>query len=525
MAECWKCGATPFPPSLPPAPPSVELTRLLMSNEAPHSSEVPSVLHALSDSQARLDFLDARIESVRGTLAELCAERNETTKALRQHKAILSPLRRVPPELLCEIFSLTMPWSRCIDTVDVHQPPWGLAHVCASWRHAAVTYPALWRYFDLGHSFSASVMEQYPISLLETTLLRSANVSLDVTFRGWCDQGVDIDPAWLDLFLPHCNRWAAVHILFTDTFDAFRDILRRVKGQLPALQILSVYNDPRAALEDYFAVAPMLLEVLLSTHDLTQPSPPLAIPWGQITRYRGVYTPARQFEILQAAPNLVQCGLGFASDDDEVELEEDQVVTLPSLRRLDLQDSSFLNHLRLPSLEALFLLSGADALPSLIQRSSCRLTKLVLTRGDITIAFPTILRCIPSLTDLVLGVRSMQKPKLFFEAMVLSGSPADLCPNLTSFAFGPTSTRFPASNTFLAMVRSRVRPTLPSRLSFLRICNVGDETGDQHHRPPAALLAGIQQLADEGLDAASLSTQTHSAEIEALKRMAWSDVS
>ncbi|KAJ6595040.1 hypothetical protein DFH09DRAFT_974224 [Mycena vulgaris] len=509
MPQCWKCGAPPCPPDLPPSvAPSVDLTRLIASNDAPETSEIPSVLHAISDIQNRINTLD-------GQIAQISRERDEAVENLRQHKAIFSPVRRVPPELLCEIFLFTLPWYRNLDEVAVHQPPWRLGHVCASWRDVAIAYPPLWKFLQVEHSSDVLASEMYPISALQTTLLRAANLPLDVTFEWWYNKCI-LNPRWLDVFLEHCNRWAVVRIHDYSYRGSFLDILRRVRGRLPELQKLEIlhpgFGDDPEELADHFLVAPSLREVILANPKLTDRSVGLPIPWNQITYYRGVYTPARQFQILQAAPNLVECGLGFS----EGPLDQDQVVTLPSLRRLYSKNTGFLSHLRLPSLEALFLIQDADLLPSLIQCSSCRLTKLVLTDCELAPTFSTILRCIPILTYLLLEVLPQSRENIppLFNAMTLSGSPSDLCPNLTSFVFGERP-EFSSENPLFPMIQSRLSP---HSLSFFRLFH----RDPFYDIPHATVLAGIQELADGGLDAAFISSEP---EVEALTEMSWSNPS
>ncbi|KAJ7661350.1 hypothetical protein DFH06DRAFT_943334, partial [Mycena polygramma] len=62
---------------------------------------------------------------------------------LREHRAILHPLRRAPPELICEIFACTLD---SLDGVDIFSPapPWYLGQICQSWRLWALAYPRLW---------------------------------------------------------------------------------------------------------------------------------------------------------------------------------------------------------------------------------------------------------------------------------------------------------------------------------------------------------------------------------------------
>jgi hypothetical protein len=55
-----------------------------------------------------MDVLDAQIRNLQATVEQLLQRRAETAEHVRQHESILSPIRRVPAELICEIFSLTL---------------------------------------------------------------------------------------------------------------------------------------------------------------------------------------------------------------------------------------------------------------------------------------------------------------------------------------------------------------------------------------------------------------------------------
>ncbi|KAJ7460174.1 hypothetical protein FB451DRAFT_1500456 [Mycena latifolia] len=185
----------------------------------------------------------------------------------------LSCLRRVPPELLCEICRLTLPWGRRIEGIDLHQSPWPLGLVCQSWRRAAITYPALWRVLELTIPKDVPTTDIYPVSMLETTLLRSANLPLDLTFRQLSsDSGAGglVDPAWVDSLVQHCRRSDTIHISYCAASTALLDIFGRVTGQLLAFRKLelvgtSTAEDFASDLAQCFSDAPTLREVLLTT--------------------------------------------------------------------------------------------------------------------------------------------------------------------------------------------------------------------------------------------------------------------
>jgi hypothetical protein len=127
-----------------------------------------------------------------------------------------------------------------------------------------------------------------------------------------------------------------------------------------------------------------------------------------------------------------------------------------------------------------------------------------------------VLRSLPRLTYLLLANQDDETTNTdshtLFSAMFISGAPSDICPNLTSFLFGYTGA-FPW-NICCAMAYSRFRAR-PSRLVYLRIFNA--ERFDT--APPQAMVAQIEMLRGEGLDAAVLDRE----ETLGLKRLFCTD--
>ncbi|KAF6746880.1 hypothetical protein DFP72DRAFT_822436, partial [Ephemerocybe angulata] len=97
-----------------------------------------------------LAHLDSYLTNQLSTLAALDAEiasltqkRKELSESIDAHKRLRSPIRRLPKELLLEIFILCLP--------DRHQPvlsewkaPLLLTRVCKPWRILAMSAPVLW---------------------------------------------------------------------------------------------------------------------------------------------------------------------------------------------------------------------------------------------------------------------------------------------------------------------------------------------------------------------------------------------
>ncbi|KAJ7884491.1 hypothetical protein B0H13DRAFT_1537738, partial [Mycena leptocephala] len=88
--------------------------------------------------------LKAEILRLEDVITQLNRRRIETANYIRQHRAVISSVRRVPPELITEIFALTLKSRGAWDAKDaMNQPLWHLGQICRSWRYAALQFPPL----------------------------------------------------------------------------------------------------------------------------------------------------------------------------------------------------------------------------------------------------------------------------------------------------------------------------------------------------------------------------------------------
>ncbi|KAJ7138073.1 hypothetical protein C8R44DRAFT_661191, partial [Mycena epipterygia] len=71
-------------------------------------------------------------------------ERDSLLNHLVDNAAVISPLRRMPPELLGEIFSWTLPSIDEGETMNLTDSPWVLTHISSRWRAVAHSTPSLW---------------------------------------------------------------------------------------------------------------------------------------------------------------------------------------------------------------------------------------------------------------------------------------------------------------------------------------------------------------------------------------------
>ncbi|KAF7358439.1 F-box domain-containing protein [Mycena venus] len=326
---------------------SPRLTSLLTSNTAPLESEILFIRRIVSDGQAQVNALDAQIgvlealvPQLQAALAQLVRRRDEAAMNVRRHQSVISPIRLMPPELICEIFTLTVE-----SRTGFFYPPWQLGQISQSWRHLALSYPSLWSYITITTTYVSSYLP-YTVSpskftrlllQIETQLLRSANAPLDID---WSNANSDMEPRLLELLFPHCSRWRSLRLRGPGSlmFQPFSlHWLRPLDGRLSKLEKLHVMDFYIVYMPDIFPTVPNLRSVLLSdslSHSAFRDhSPYISIPWRQVTQYRGTYTPDQQLRILTAAKNVAVCSLAFRSFD-AYDLSTHPVAVLPRLRRL-----------------------------------------------------------------------------------------------------------------------------------------------------------------------------------------------
>ncbi|KAF9020878.1 hypothetical protein BDZ89DRAFT_1164038 [Hymenopellis radicata] len=122
-----------FTPEFQPSP---HIALLIASNEAPSDAQEAKLRRLRLDGRNRLERLDALIKETQQTLADLQARRGALASQMVQHDIVLHPIRRVPPDVLCEIFSLA---------TSIGVTPYQITAICRSWRQIATSFHLLWR--------------------------------------------------------------------------------------------------------------------------------------------------------------------------------------------------------------------------------------------------------------------------------------------------------------------------------------------------------------------------------------------
>ncbi|KAF5368675.1 hypothetical protein D9757_010205 [Collybiopsis confluens] len=155
MVLCTQCGGGILRPRVSPDFPSLQTRLRSELGPAPaQPEEVASILKNieldLQDYEAEIDQLEARALFLT-TLKERLSEYGHRARTL------LSPIRKLPDELLCEIFDLCCGMN-CFSITELpvssvfsfrSAPAMSLSSVCSRWRKNALAMPSIWSRISL----------------------------------------------------------------------------------------------------------------------------------------------------------------------------------------------------------------------------------------------------------------------------------------------------------------------------------------------------------------------------------------
>ncbi|KAJ6582025.1 hypothetical protein B0H19DRAFT_522398 [Mycena capillaripes] len=428
IGTCPNCNATLTISvlNLPRFDPTLVSSDTLEKNDPPVESELSHLREFISRGSARMRVLEAKIPLLQASLDKIIQERDELDIEIRRHEGGVSPLRRVPTEILSRIFTFTLPPHQH----DTESAPWTVSAVCARWRATVISQSCFWTFIDLRSH--RKYRKSTSTFRLETQLRRSGELPLNIDFAA-SSSSEDRNGKEVKILCKHARRWGVVS--FSGSKELYRQLRAFMQDSPALLRELTIraYDAYTADVQslDMFKNAPLLQRVAVYETELTwgdNPIPttfiPMTLPWAQLLYYHGMTTWDRHLRVLRSATNLVTCTLDFHATPPVPHAP----ILLPHLLRLSLSNPAFLECLETPVLLELYCRYAPPALPFL-RRQSCKLQKLVMWLPGPTL-LTRIVDAVPTITTLVLA---FQLPAEF--ARNLSGPNLIPCLEFISVSF------------------------------------------------------------------------------------------
>ncbi|KAJ7162936.1 hypothetical protein C8R46DRAFT_331410 [Mycena filopes] len=266
----------------------------------------------------------ARIQSQIRDLERLCDRERGTIAQLRM---AIAPVRKLPAELLIEVFRHTCDCYTFDNTSRIKKVQ-ALSHVCAYWRRVAITTPQLWTE-TLDIRLEKTPTDAYLAGLKEW-LNRSAPLPIRVNLE--CPKKNVASAAVVGALITTAHRWSSASFTIP-SLSILADIPSTALKQLRTLWLESEdAANPPAMLA--LSLAPNLGIVTLDTRRPAR----LTMPWSQLTRLRVVTNSAQEcLDTLLQCPNLVSVDLSIPAWPELPDLSEIRPTTLGRLETFDLK--------------------------------------------------------------------------------------------------------------------------------------------------------------------------------------------
>ncbi len=349
--------------------------------------------------------------------------------SVQQHHSILqklhdelqiirAPVRRIPPEILQEIF-LAMMGEFGFEVVFDNEPYYAVGRVCRAWRTASLCCPQMWCDLNLNGAigYPAHEAERHLRSILNRT--RGLPLSFKLPFNLYGPDDSVSERETLSVLLgvlgQYSAQWSSVE--FTELPMSDASILLSVYERVPLLESLELYFDQPdeddvetkiTTVLRTFEVAPQLFRVVLHNVPLGHVALPpslqsLTINSGQDSWEETMFqvysrTTPPLHEILRHYPNLrtVDVNRGFFPTLENIArppLPLPQRTVHNHLVLLETSDFVSFYHVSLPTLQELRvgthypdckepLNDFLPAVSSLLRHSHCPLSRLTLYNGQ-----------------------------------------------------------------------------------------------------------------------------------------------
>jgi hypothetical protein len=325
-------------------------------------------------------------------------------------KSLSSPWRRLPPELLVEIFAWCIPPH---DILSTSSAPLLLTRICSRWHNLSVNNPSLWTSIILAENFFIHQVHLRSATNFEGKWGGIRCADFDVKEADFIFKILDRSRT-LPLSLsthpglfscPHAGcllreilpRSKHLALLFPEPASPHRPPIPPTPIPLaaPLLESLDLYAPPVRGLlqEDPHWVLPFISLIQSSLRTLRRlnvitgtpiwPFTDTGASWDLITHitWMPVILTSDVFDFFRTAPNLVYACFPNILDDF-IKPPPPEPVSLPCLEVLITKAEGLFDSITLPRLQHLVLLKSSDrekdALISFFRRSACLLETLYL---------------------------------------------------------------------------------------------------------------------------------------------------
>ncbi|KAJ7762481.1 hypothetical protein B0H16DRAFT_1528987, partial [Mycena metata] len=331
----------------------------LGTNYCPSDKEIFEIRALLVERRYRLNQLDIQIRDLQKVMDDLKQERDGVSSNVDAHEALISSVRRLPHDVVQELFVACLPTHRnCV--MSAVEAPVLLGRICSSWRSISLSTPRLWARLHIaepscfgispaGASLDAKLAQRLDVTKI--WLSRSGNCPIFISLEGppYPRPPTEFPPLstptpkthlFLEALIPFASRWRSMTLsVWGPALNPLCDLTENDVPMLSKLDINQHTPLPAGPPWQSFPLfrAPTLSDLTFAGFDLNIFD--LPVGWANLTSLSLIgltglnLTGETALEILRRSPQLQACRLllGGATPADVV---DNSVVELPLLHSL-----------------------------------------------------------------------------------------------------------------------------------------------------------------------------------------------
>ncbi|KAJ6583097.1 hypothetical protein DFH09DRAFT_1029548 [Mycena vulgaris] len=230
---------------------------ILYTNSVPLDDECQRIRDLLVAPMQEVADITPEIIRVQAHLDQLTRRRDHLTEFIDSHLALVSPARKLPHDILREIFKVSSIPSSGYPTLCNIESPLQLSQVCRDWRVLALAMPDLWNSLQVVVNTAAPIQETRVEGLndgLKEWLRRSR--SLPLTIIVTCISDEFGNPLiFLQTLTEASRRWRHVRLILP-SYDSFFPLKFLSPDDVPMLKtvVIDTCSQP-----GHFTTAPLPL--------------------------------------------------------------------------------------------------------------------------------------------------------------------------------------------------------------------------------------------------------------------------
>ncbi|KAE9395733.1 hypothetical protein BT96DRAFT_977877 [Gymnopus androsaceus JB14] len=188
-----------------------DIVSIIRSGDSPSPSELPALDLLADDTQETIDCFQLELDRLQRLTAILEISKSRLNLYKRGILSMRAPIRRLPLDVLGEIFERVSCNNQCDNTIGARRAhslgTLALSQVCSRWYKIVASMPALWSSFEF---HSTHLQKPHPLIplFLERSRLHNLSFSMNIWYQ--CGEGNNFCDATGFFSTQNTNRWRSV---------------------------------------------------------------------------------------------------------------------------------------------------------------------------------------------------------------------------------------------------------------------------------------------------------------------------